>query len=128
MVHKLAGLGLTLDQIAAYFDISPSLLDQRLKKDEKLRQFHNNGMAEAIEKVAKVAFNMAVSGEHPAMTMFWLKTRARWHETVRVEKFDKPLEQLITESFKSPLETAAIKNSDNNEVVDIDPDVHQTVE
>jgi hypothetical protein len=31
--------------------------------------------------VANIAYAMASSGKEPAMTMFWLKTRAGWRET-----------------------------------------------
>ena len=32
-------------------------------------------------RVAAVAFEMAISGDHPAMTRFWLRTRAGWRSS-----------------------------------------------
>ena len=40
---------------------------------------------QANAKVAETCYAMAISGQHPAATFFWLKTRARWHETDRIE-------------------------------------------
>jgi AraC-like DNA-binding protein len=37
--------------------------------------------ATANAVVANMAYAMASSGKEPAMTMFWLKTRAGWRET-----------------------------------------------
>jgi hypothetical protein len=40
----------------------------------------DTGHAEANAQVAQTLYRMAVSGVHPAATMFWLKTQARWRE------------------------------------------------
>lgn len=39
------------------------------------------GAAEALAQVAQTAYQMATSGNHPAATMFWLKTRGGWRES-----------------------------------------------
>jgi len=44
---------------------------------------HGQNVGNAM--VAQTAFEIAVSGSVPAMTMFWLKTRAGWRETERFE-------------------------------------------
>jgi hypothetical protein len=44
---------------------------------------HGQNVGNAM--VAQTAFEIAVSGAVPAMTMFWLKTRAGWRETERFE-------------------------------------------
>lgn len=73
-IESLAGLGLTQAQIAKIKGISIDIL----------RKYSNNsyqqGKAKAIAKVAKTAFEMAVSGKNTAMTIFFLKTQARWTE------------------------------------------------
>ena len=50
------------------------------------------GMEQRNASVAGVAYAMAMSGESPSMTTFWLKTRAGWSpkHTVQVEdtRFD----------------------------------------
>ena len=40
---------------------------------------------QANAKVAETCYQMAVSGKMPAATFFWLKTRAGWRETERLE-------------------------------------------
>ena len=40
---------------------------------------------QANAKVAETCYAMAVSGQHPAATFFWLKTRAGWREVERIE-------------------------------------------
>lgn len=40
----------------------------------------SSGRSKAAAAVCETAFNMATSGAHPAMTMFWLKTRQGWRE------------------------------------------------
>jgi DNA-binding CsgD family transcriptional regulator len=73
-VEMLAGLGLRLDDIAAVKGMS----DDTLKKHaaDSLKK----GRANAKAQVMQTAFKMAISGKCPAMTIFWLKTRAGWSE------------------------------------------------
>ena len=40
---------------------------------------------QANAKVAETCYAMATSGQHPAATFFWLKTRAGWREVERIE-------------------------------------------
>ena len=39
----------------------------------------------ANSRVAETAYQMATSGRHPAVTMFWLKTRLGWREVERID-------------------------------------------
>jgi transcriptional regulator with XRE-family HTH domain len=73
-VEALAGLGLTQEQIGSV----KGMCDDTLRKYAK-DAFHR-GRAKAIARVAQTAYEMAVSSQHPAMTMFYLKTQARWRE------------------------------------------------
>lgn len=43
------------------------------------------GAEVALARVAQTAYGMAISGEHPAMTMFYLKTRGGWRETASLD-------------------------------------------
>lgn len=73
-IESLAGLGLNQDQIARVKGISVDILRKYSNP------FYQSGKAKAIARVAKTAFDMAVSGRCPAMTMFFLKTQAGWSE------------------------------------------------
>ena len=76
-VKMMAALGQSHDNIAHI------LVDGGISRNTLVKHFGkelHNGKMEANMKVAKTAFDMAVSGEWPAMTCFWLKTQARWRE------------------------------------------------
>jgi hypothetical protein len=76
----LTGLGLNTQQVADALGISKDTLERRVKEDENLRTALVQGRAKAATAVAETAFKLATSGDHPAMTMFWLKTRLGWRE------------------------------------------------
>lgn len=75
-VEKMAGLGMSVRDIAAILRIEPKLLEKYYKYELTTAAERINGA------VAKVALQMALSGASPDMTKFWLKTRAGWKETV----------------------------------------------
>jgi hypothetical protein len=80
LVARLTGLGLNMQQVADALGISKDTLERRVKEDESLRAALALGRANAATAVAETAFKLATSGNHPAMTMFWLKTRLGWRE------------------------------------------------
>jgi len=73
-VEALAGYGMSDKDIANVVGLSESTLQRHCR--EPLEQ----GRAKAKSQVSQTAFQMAVSGKQPAMTMFWLKTQCRWRE------------------------------------------------
>jgi hypothetical protein len=79
-IEVMGGLGMPLEQIAAIFDISPATMDRRVADDKRISEALKRGAAKASSKVRQTAFQMAVSGDSPAMTIFWLKVRERWCE------------------------------------------------
>lgn len=79
-IELLSGYGLTSEQIAAVFKISKDTLERRLAYTPDGCAALEKGRATAIKQVSQTAFRLAVSGEVPAMTMFYLKCRARWRE------------------------------------------------
>ncbi len=74
----MAGLGLSISQIAASLGISKSSLDRRLSEDSEAKEALEKGRSKAVQDIANVAFEMAKSGRYPVMTIFWLKCRAGW--------------------------------------------------
>ena len=54
------------------------------------RQELSSGMAEANAVVARVAYEMALSGRYPAMTIFWTKCQSKRVEQVEEEEPMKP--------------------------------------
>src|SRR3954468_4163394 len=74
-VRALAGFGVPHEEIARMVGIrSPKTL-RKYFRDELAA-----GSTEANAMVAQTLYQMATSGQHPAATMFWMKTRARWSE------------------------------------------------
>lgn len=83
---KLAGVGCSLNQIAAILDIPTATFDRILARNPDINDAISKGRESAGATVMGQAYNMAVSGKHPVMTIFWLKTRQRWKEA----KDDEP--------------------------------------
>src|SRR3954453_12264930 len=77
-VKMLASLGQRQEQIALVVGIGSTTTLRKHFREELTR-----GPAEAMANVRNTRFQMATSGKHPAATMFWLKTRARWSEQGR---------------------------------------------
>lgn len=77
---KLAGIGCNLDQIAHIMGVDPATLDRMIVRDASISAAISKGRENAAGQVMKTAFNMAISGKVPALTIFWLKTRMRWSE------------------------------------------------
>lgn len=74
-VAKLATCGLNVYEIGKVLCIEKSLLEfyyQYELQSSPLR---------TAASVGRVALKMALDGQHPDMTRFWLKTRAGWKET-----------------------------------------------
>jgi hypothetical protein len=79
IVTAMASYGVPQEDIARVIGIS----------DVTLRKYFEREIAtaaiQANAKVAETCYAMATSGQHPAATFFWLKTRAGWRETERLE-------------------------------------------
>ena len=75
LVRSLAACGVAHEYIAREIGIkSPKTLRKYFRDELDL------GAERANATVAKTAFQLAASGTCPAMTMFWLKSRAGWRE------------------------------------------------
>lgn len=74
-IEMLAGIGLTQQQIA---DVKGICVETLVKYGEDALK---RGKSKGIGKVARKCFEMATSGKHPAMTMFYLKTQGGWSVT-----------------------------------------------
>lgn len=61
----------------------------------------------AKSRVANAAFLMAISMQHPAMTIFYLKTQLHWKEPAIAIQGNFTLEQLVTGAHKLASQEAA---------------------
>jgi hypothetical protein len=79
MVGVMTGYGIPEVAIARTLSIDAKTLRKHFRKELDL------AATKANATVAQSAFRMASSGQHPAMTIFWLKCRAGWRETQVVQ-------------------------------------------
>jgi hypothetical protein len=90
MVTELAALGTRHEDICRFIKWP----DGRCISQDTLKRCFavelEFGRAEANAKVAATLFKMATSGDQPAATFFWLKTRAGWRETPQQVAFTDP--------------------------------------
>ncbi|HTB11910.1 MAG TPA: hypothetical protein VK752_10075 [Bryobacteraceae bacterium] len=104
-VRSMAATGFTHEQIATC--LGTAGIDPKT-----MRKHFSVELATAANKanaaVANKAYQMAVTGNPPAATFFWLKCRARWKETTRVEHTGKDGRPLVpVEAARALLEGAA---------------------
>lgn len=78
-VRDLLMAGLTQERVAKHIGVSVPTLEKYYSREIE------TASETAVAAVAKTAYDMAISGESPAMTMFYLKTRGGWRETDRHE-------------------------------------------
>jgi len=81
-VEVLSGMGASEDFIANHLSLSIEELHLHY------RQQLQSGIEEANLQVAKTFHEMATSGEHPTMTLAWLKMRAGWSDAKQAEEED----------------------------------------
>jgi len=79
-VERLAGRGLTHDQIAEALGIGARTLDARKKESALVAEAIKRGRAQAIGTVANKLFEAAEAGQ-PWAICFYLKCVAKWRET-----------------------------------------------
>lgn len=78
-VTAMAELGLPVEHIAIIVGMSKMSLEAYCSDEIAA------GRANGHKKVASKLYDMAIDGEHPAMTTFYLKAKAGWKETTSVE-------------------------------------------
>ena len=77
-VEIMAAYGMPEEQIAS--TIGPKGIDPKTLRKHFRRELLL-GATKANSKVAETAYQMAISGKCPVMTIFWLKCRGGWRET-----------------------------------------------
>ena len=104
-VRSMAATGFTHEQIATCLGtagIDPKTMRKHFKMELATAAIKANAA------VANRAYQMAVAGDPPAATFFWLKCRNRWKETSRVEHTGPDGKALIpVDAARALLESAA---------------------
>jgi hypothetical protein len=85
LVKSFAAVGISHEAIAKQIGIrSPKTLRKHFRKEL------DGGSTEANYKVGQTLFQMATSGQCPAATIFWAKTRNHFHEQASPERPPMP--------------------------------------
>ena len=79
IVKAMASYGISQEDIGNVIGVSHTTLRKYFESEIATAAIQANA------KVADTCYAMAVSGQHPAATFFWLKTRAGWREVERIE-------------------------------------------
>ena len=90
MCGALKAGGMTNPELARLCDMGLSTFERLLKNDEQLHEGILKGSDQRDAKVVPSAYEQAVSGKSPTMTIFWLKCRRGWKEAEFAKKEDKP--------------------------------------
>ena len=85
-VAEMVSIGLDQHTIAKIMGISSATLTKYYKTHMEVARDSRTA------RVAGVAYEMAVSGEHPSMTTFYLKTQAGWTPKQHIVHEDKNFE------------------------------------
>lgn len=96
VVEVMAACGDTYSDIA----LALGIVENTLKKHYRAELVE--GKARANSAVKAAAYKMAVSGQCPAMTIFWLKTQCRWREPqeIDVTSGGRPLGELSADELE----------------------------
>ncbi len=105
LLERYAGMGGTWKQMAHLLGISYTCFANYMRDIPEFKEAVDRGAANASMQVMQTAFTMATSGEQPAMTIFWLKTRCQWREV----KEPLPENQESTDKIKSMPTSELIK-------------------
>jgi hypothetical protein len=102
-VEAMAGYGLSAAEIARVLKVDPELL-----KADYLCELEG-GQIKANAKVAENLYRKATGDGREAVTaaIFWLKARARWKETTKLEHGDDPDAPIVfSVTYESPPDEA----------------------
>lgn len=97
--EAMTAYGIPQTDIARVIGIDPKTLRKHFREEL------DTGAVKANAAVAKTAFEMALSGEKPTMTMFWLRHRAGWKESQVHEhagKDGEPIELRVRITERAP--------------------------
>jgi hypothetical protein len=83
IVRAMASYGIPQEDIGRVIGISHVTLRKYFESELETAAIQANA------KVAETCYAMATSGQCPAATFFWLKTRANWRETNNLALVDK---------------------------------------
>lgn len=112
-IRMLAGLHLSLDEIAAILGISKETLRRRRMENPDIDEAIAKGKAQSKRNVTATAYKMATGGKSATMTQFWLETQGKWKKTVALE-LKRGVEELSEEELQQRLDDLRKLNDGSN--------------
>jgi len=100
---NLYAYGLSYQEIANIYDISISTFEARVREIPELAQGLLKEKSIKDAKVVHSAYEQAVSGKCPTMTIFWLKCRRGWKDTTDSNENVKEIKVVFDRSKKAEL-------------------------
>lgn len=79
---------LTLNQLADYFGIARSTLQEIIKREPEVFGIYKKGRSKTISQVAKSLIDKAIAGDTTS-AIFFLKTQAGWREVQEIINHDE---------------------------------------
>jgi transcriptional regulator with XRE-family HTH domain len=83
-LKRLGEIGCTQEEIEHILGIS----FRTVRRNKKAFAEYKSGFSKGVANVRKTAYTMALSGESPALTIFFLKTKGKDRETNIIENKD----------------------------------------
>ncbi len=108
-IQGLAGLRLSLDEIASIMGFSRETLRKRRQEDPRIDLAMERGKSLTKQNVTATAYRMATSGKSPRMTSFWLERADGWRQRIDLG-LKRPTEDLTEEEILERLKELRADN------------------
>ena len=113
-IQNMAGLGLTIEQIAHYYGITPMTLYRMKRKDKEIDVRLRKGKSSAIVTVSGRLMKL-INDDNLGAIIFYLKTQAGWKENKNPVENDSDDIKSSNQSYKidttDPVEASKIYQS-----------------
>jgi len=109
MVESLAGCGMPQESIARIMEIDAKTLRKHFRRELDC------GADKANAQVAGALFKMAISCKCVAATIFWLKTRLKWKDSLRLEHAGADRDVVSVASVRAMLAEASLSRPKEDE-------------
>lgn len=89
-LRVMAGLHMPVAHMCSILGVTTNVLYARISDQAGVKDALYKGRAESSLRVRRKAFDMAVSGHHPTMTQFWLRTKEGFIDPDKVKADSTP--------------------------------------
>lgn len=131
IIEQMAGVGLTIAQIADALGISERNVYENFRRHPEAKAAHSRGKARGIENVANALYHNATQRNDTTAQIFYLKNRAPedWEEVqkrVLWQSKENPMNMRSLDDFYSDIPQLDDPNTVEGELVERDPGESQS--